>query len=111
MPGFGQNLDHLARDLQLALQRLIGVGVGAERDGGGLILRFGEFRAQQRGRVVLGVETRFEIQARRKSQVGVARPREAVDAAVLAAPVGIDRAVEGNVGRLVAGDHAAAAVR
>ena len=32
------------------------------------------------------------------------RPRKAVDAAVLAAAVGVDRAVEGNVGALVAGD-------
>ncbi len=34
------------------------------------------------------------------------RPREAVDAAMLAAPVGIDRAVEADIGRLVAGDDA-----
>ena len=32
------------------------------------------------------------------------RPREAVDAAVLAAPIGIDRAVEADIGRVVAGD-------
>src|SRR5262249_7578363 len=35
---------------------------------------------------------------------GVGRPREAIDAAVLAAAIGIDRAVEGNVGGIVAGD-------
>src|ERR1041385_5872589 len=33
------------------------------------------------------------------------RPREAVDAAMLAAAVRIDRAIEADVGRIVAGDH------
>ena len=32
------------------------------------------------------------------------RPGEAVDAAMLAAPVGIDRTVEADIGRIVAGD-------
>src|SRR3954469_15866085 len=32
------------------------------------------------------------------------RPREAVDAAVLAAAIGIDRAVEADIGGVVAGD-------
>ena len=34
------------------------------------------------------------------------RPREAIDAAMLAAPVGVDRAVEADIGQLVAGDDA-----
>jgi len=38
------------------------------------------------------------------------RPREAVDAAVLAAAIGIDRAVEADVGRVVAGDDLARGV-
>ena len=38
------------------------------------------------------------------------RPREAVDAAMLAAPVGIDRAVEADIGRIVAGDDLARGV-
>src|SRR3546814_19105281 len=40
----------------------------------------------------------------------MARPRKAVDAAMLAAAIGIDRAVEGNVGRLVPGDDVPRAV-
>ncbi len=42
-----------------------------------------------------------------RTEVQVERPREAVDAAMLAAAVGIDRAVEGNVGRFVASDDGA----
>src|SRR5262245_38951159 len=33
------------------------------------------------------------------------RPRETVDAAVLAAAIGIDRAVEADIGRVVVGDN------
>src|SRR5882757_6655441 len=38
------------------------------------------------------------------------RPRKAVDAAMLAAAIGIDRAVEADIGRVVAGDHLARGV-
>src|SRR5690606_8399579 len=44
-------------------------------------------------------------------EVGVAGPREAVHAAVLAAPVRIHRLAEAHVGRLVAADDAARALR
>src|SRR3979409_658658 len=35
------------------------------------------------------------------------RPREAVDAAMLAAPVGVDRPIEADIGRVVAGNDLA----
>src|SRR5882672_5368227 len=38
------------------------------------------------------------------------RPGKTVDAAVLAAPVGVDRAVEADIGRIVAGDDLARSV-
>src|SRR5262249_55429498 len=49
-------------------------------------------------------ELGFEVQAGRQSEIGVGRPGEAVDAAVLAATIRVDRAIEGNVGRIVARD-------
>src|SRR5262249_14331424 len=52
----------------------------------------------------------FEVEAGREAEVGVGRPREAVDAAVLAAAIRVDRAVEADIGRLVAGDDFAARV-
>ncbi len=39
--------------------------------------------------------------------IGMGRPGETVDAAMLAAAIGIDRTVEGDVGRIIAGDDAA----
>src|SRR5690606_27069806 len=50
---------------------------------------------------------RFEIEARRHAHIGVRRPCEAIDAAMLAAAIGIDGAVERNVGGTVAGDDGA----
>ncbi len=38
------------------------------------------------------------------------RAREAIDAAVLAAPVGVDRAVEADIGRIIAGNDRPALV-
>src|SRR5262249_61037748 len=52
----------------------------------------------------------FEIEAGRQPHVGVGGAGEAVDAAVLAAAIGIDRAVERDVGRVVAGDDLARGV-
>src|SRR4030095_9968585 len=52
----------------------------------------------------------FEIQSRRKAEKSVGRPREAVNAAVLAAPVRIDRTIKADVGGVVARDHLAGGV-
>src|SRR3954447_12938828 len=38
------------------------------------------------------------------------RPRKAVDAAMLAAPIGVDRTVEADIGRVVTGDYFARGV-
>src|SRR5215471_8595130 len=42
--------------------------------------------------------------------IGVRRPREAVDAAVLAAAIRVDRTIKGNIRRVVAGDNGAGRV-
>ena len=96
-----------AHDAPLPLDRLIGIGVGADRDRARLVARRGELLLQKLRGVGLGEQLRLEIEPRRKPHIGVRRPREAVGAAVLAAAIGVDRAVEGNVGRLVAGDDLA----
>src|SRR5690606_22194244 len=43
-------------------------------------------------------------------QIGMGRPREAVGAAVLAATIGVDRAVEADIGALVPRDDGASAL-
>ena len=52
---------------------------------------------------MLGEKLRLEIKTRRKAKPSVARARKTINASVLAPPVRIDRAVEGNVWRLVLG--------
>src|SRR5207342_3529101 len=49
-------------------------------------------------------QLRFEVEAGRQSEIGVGRAGETIDAAVLAPAIGIDRAVERQIGRIVAGD-------
>ena len=67
----------------------------------------GKLAREQLRRVGLGEDARFEIGAGRKTEIGVRRPREAIDAAMLATLVRIDRAVEGYIGRGVARDDGA----
>src|SRR5579863_2859080 len=55
-------------------------------------------------RVRLVEKTCLEIDAGRETHVGVARPRVAVDAAMLAAAIGVDGILEGNIRRIVARD-------
>src|SRR6185369_15385992 len=90
--------------------RLVAVGVGAERDRLRLVARLGERLAQELGGVGLGEQLGLEVQARRELEIGMARPGVAVDAAVLAAAVRVDRAVEADVGRVVARNDRARAL-
>jgi hypothetical protein len=62
---------------------------------------------EQLGGVGLDEQPALEIDPGRKIVKGVGRPRKAIDAAVLAAAIGIDRAVEADVGRGVAGQDRA----
>ena len=111
MAGPLQHFENAAHDFVLALDRLIGIGVGADRDHARLVTRCRQFLLEQFRRVGLGEQLRFEIEPGRKSEIGVRRPREAVDAAVLAAAIGIDRAVEADIGRVVAGDDLARGIQ
>ena len=100
-----QHFQDAAGDPVLALDRLVGIGVGAHGD---------HRRADSRACAAPASSSRaasgfieqlgLEIEPRRQPEIGMGRPREAVDAAMLAAAIGVDRAVEGDVRRLVAGD-------
>ncbi len=102
MRALGHDRDHRARDAQLPLDRLVGVGGRADVDRRRPIGTRRERRAQALGGVHLGDDLGLEVEPRRHAQVAVRRPGEAVDAAVLAAAIGIDREVEVDVGRVVA---------
>ena len=110
MPAFGEHFEDGAGDPEIALDRLVGVGVGPQRDRGALVSRLAELRAQQGRGVRLEHEPGLEVEAGREPEVSVARPGVAVDAPVFAAPVGVDGAVEGEVRRVVPGDDLAGRV-
>jgi hypothetical protein len=99
-----QHFEYAACEFPFALDRLIGVGVRAHRDRARRVVRSRQFFAEQFRRVRLHEQLRLEIEARRHAVIGVRRPREAIDAAVLAAAIGIDRAVETEIGGFVPRD-------
>ena len=89
MAGALQHLENAAHHLILAFDRLIRVGVGADRDGARLIIGRRQFLFQKRRRVGLHEQLGLEVEPRRQPQEGMRRPREAIDAAVLAAAIGL----------------------
>ncbi|MNO97575.1 hypothetical protein D3C76_892890 [compost metagenome] len=99
-----QHLQNATGQALLALDRLVGIGVGAEVDRRADVARLAQFLFQHLDGIGLGDQPGLEVDARRQVPIRMAGPRITVDAAVLAAAIGIDRAVEGNVRRLVAGD-------
>ena len=107
MASFIEHFENAAHDFVFALDRLIGIGVGADRDHARLVTGRGQFLLQQIRRIRLDQQPGFEIEPGRHSEKRMRRPREAVDAAMLAAAIGIDRTVEADVGRVVAGDDLA----
>ena len=58
-----QDLEDLAGDAQLALERLVGVGVGAERDRRRPVAGLGQLGAQQPGGIGLDEDLRLEVEA------------------------------------------------
>jgi hypothetical protein len=105
---FCQHFDDLAHDAVAPLDRLIRVGVAAERDGTAAISRLRQFGAQALGGVGLGEQFGFKIETRRQTDVGMTRPSVAVNTSMLASPIRIDGLVERNVGRIVVRDDRAA---
>ncbi len=104
MVGFAQHFQNSPRDFPLPLDRLIGVGICPHRDHLALVAGSGQFLRQQFMRVRFHEQLAFEIETGRKPLIGMGRTRKAVNAAVLAASIGIDRAVETDVGGVVARD-------
>ena len=103
----GQHFEDAPHDAVALLDRLVGVRIGADGEHLASIAGPRQFLLQQRGRGRLGIEAALEVEPRRQAEPGVGRPRIAVDASMLAAPVGVDRAVEAEIGRVVARDDLA----
>jgi hypothetical protein len=99
-----EHLQDRARDAEPAFYRLVGIGIAAERDRPAVVSLFPQFPGEQRRRIGLVEQAALEIEAGRQAEIGMTRPCVAIDAAVLAAAVRIDRAVEADIRRVVAGD-------
>ena len=104
MIGFGQHFDTGPCNPPIALDGLIGIGIGAHRKWRRTIGWLHEFGAKQRGGIGLGEELGFEINPGREVVERMCWPRKAINAAVFAAAIGIDRAVKRNVWRFIACD-------
>ncbi len=100
-----QHLQHRSRQLQRPLHRLVRIGVRPQRQRPRGIARLAQLLLQQLRHLRLEDQLGFEIEAGRIPEIGVRRPRVAIDAAVLAAAIRIDRAVEADIGRAVPADR------
>ena len=101
-----KDLEAAPRQAEAPLDWLIAIGVARKRATiSAPSAVTGVLRAGAR-RVWLDEDPGLEVEASAEAQILVARARVAVDAAVLAAAIGIDRAVEADIGRGVAGDDA-----
>ncbi len=100
----GQDLKTAPGDHQLALDRLIGIGHTRHGEDLRKVTRRGQLLLQQIRGTFLHQDSGLEIEAGREAEILVVRPRIAIGAAVLAATIGIDAGVEGEVLRSVPGD-------
>jgi len=107
MAELGQDLKQAAHDPVVAFNRLIRVGIGANRNHLRTIGRSSQFTDKNRRRIWSCDQSRFEIQTRRQAQIGMRGPRETVDAAMFAPTIRVDRAVKSDVGRSIPGNDAA----
>ena len=95
------HFEHLPRDPVARLDRLVGIGIGPHRQRAGAVFGLGQRGTQQFRRIGLGEQLGLEIEPGREVVIGMGGARKAINAAMFAAAIGIDRAVEGHVGRLV----------
>ncbi len=109
--GVAEALQHVERppgDPQRALRGLPRVGVGPEHDRPRHVAGPRQLRLQPLRQVGFEQQPGLKIEAGREADIGVGGPGVAVDAAVLAAPVRVERAVEAQVWAFVEGERRAA---
>src|SRR5262249_31547229 len=87
-----------------------GIGIGAERDQLRPIAGPAQFLFEELGGIWLVIELALEIEARRMAEIGMGRTGKAIDAAMLAAAIWIDRLIEGHIRRVIAGDDRLAGI-
>ena len=101
MLGLQAQLQYPSRYSVGALNRLIGVGIGTNCNRQRLITRPGQRLAEQCRSIRFGEQLAFKIQSRRQIMIGMARPRIAIDTAMFATPIRVNRPVKRQIGRCV----------
>ena len=107
MTGALQHLQYRAHDAPFAFDGLVGVRIGADGHARRLIARVGQFLLEQLRGIGARIELGLEIEPCRVAEEAMRRAGKAVDATVLAAAIRIDRAVERNIGTVIARDDGA----
>ena len=100
----GEHLQATAGEFQAPLDGLIAIGHAAQGHHARLPARVLQFTPQEFGRVFLDHDLGLEIRSGAVAQELVRGPRVAIDAAVLAAAVGVERGVEADVRAVVVGE-------
>lgn len=103
----GEHFQHRAGDAAMALGGLVDVAVGAHGDGLRPVEGPRQLRARHLRGVRFGIQPGLEVEPQGEIQSGAARPGVAVDAAVLAASIGIGRKGKRHAVRVVARHDAA----
>ena len=98
----GQDLQTAPGDPELSFDWLVRVGDAGEHDDLGFPARAQERLSQQLRRTLLDQYPALEVQSGGEAEVLVGGTGVAVDAAVLAAAVGVQAVLEADVGRVVA---------
>mmetsp|Transcript_23493 Transcript_23493/g.41388 ORF Transcript_23493/g.41388 Transcript_23493/m.41388 type:complete len:385 (+) Transcript_23493:1620-2774(+) len=102
-----KHLQTATHDLVCPLYRLIRVRIGADGQRRHFVRSVRQFRFQHLWRIGPRHQPGFKIQPRRQPQIGVTGPGKAIDTAMFAPAIRIDRPVKGQIGRAVVADHAA----
>lgn len=110
LAALGHHFEAAAGDAEFALDGLVAIGDAGHRDRFAPPAFFGEFAAEEFGRIVLGEDDGLEVEAARHAEVFVSGAGVAVDAAVLATPVGVDGPLHREVGGIDGVDEGFGAV-
>ena len=97
LPAVSQHFQTLAGDAHLMFDRLINIGNGRHNNRFGLPSRRRQFLPQQFGSIGLGHDLGFKIKSAAETEKFVIRAGKAINTPVLAAAVGIQGPIEGDI--------------
>src|SRR5258708_26746346 len=99
MAKIAQHFEDRTGDAEPTLDRLIGIGIAAERERFAAVPLFAQLGREQSRSLRLVEEAALEIEARRQAEIGMARPRLARKAALLPAAGPGDPAFQADIRR------------